>query len=191
MPRFLHWVLLMFLVIDITFVTVLPLLGQSGAVSEYQVKASFLYNFAKFVEWPPSAFPDANTPIAICIFGDDPFGTTLDDLIRGKTIDSRTLAIRRIHKPEDSKGCQVLFVSLSEDKRLSEIFASLKDSSVLTIGDTDEFADRGGAIQFLLEDAKVHFSINVDAIQRAHLTVSAKLLALAKIVHDGAHPKGG
>jgi hypothetical protein len=166
-------------------------LGQSGGISEYDVKAIFLYNFAKFVEWPANAFPDAKAPITVCIFGDDPFGSTLDDIVRGKTINDRGLTIRRIRKPEDTRGCQILFVSNTEDRRLSAILASVSGSSVLVIGDSEDFADLGGGIQFFLEDTKVHFAINVDAIQRAHLSVSAKLLALAKIVHDGSRPKGG
>jgi hypothetical protein len=164
--------------------------GQSSGISEYEVKASFLYNFAKFVDWPPSAFSDGKAPIALCIFGDDPFGTVLDDMVRGKTINDRQLVTRRVPKPEDLRLCQVVFVNDKENKRLSEIRASLKGSSTLVIGDSDNFADRGGTIQFFLEDSKVHFAINVDALQRAHLSISAKLLALAKIVHDANRPKG-
>lgn len=180
------WTILLVCVVTV----ILPSIGQSSDISEYEVKASFLYNFAKFVEWPPNSFADANAPITFCILGEDPFGTFLDDIIRGKTINGRELTIRRIRKSEDMKGCHVLFISDKENSHLSEILASLKGSSALMIGDSEGFTDHGGAIQFFWEDTKVHFSINVDAIQRAHLGVSAKLLALANIVHDGSRLKG-
>jgi len=162
--------------------------GQSSGPGEYDVKASFIYNFTKFIEWPASTFPDAKAPITISVLGENPFGTTLDEIVRGNTINSRTLVIRRIRKLEEIKGSQVLFISGSEDKRLPEILSSVKDTDVLVIGEAEGFANHGGTIQFFLEQGKVRFSINIDAIQRTHLSVSAKLLALAKIVHDGSRP---
>jgi hypothetical protein len=183
-------ILFMCAVTAILIGSILPSIGQSSGISEYEVKASFLYNFAKFVEWPPSAFADKNAPITFCILGEDPFGTVLDDIVRGKTINDRELVIRRTRRLEDMKGCQVLFISDKENQHLSEIVAGLKGSSVLMIGDSEAFTDHGGAIQFFFEDTKAHFFINIDAIQRAHLSVSAKLLALAKIVHDGSPPRG-
>jgi hypothetical protein len=165
--------------------------SQSSATTEYDLKLAFLFNFAKFVEWPPDAFPSEKAPITLCVFGTDPFGRALDEIVQGKTANNREFAIRRTMKPEDLRGCQIIFISDAERGRLAEVFESLKRSSVLVVGESDGFAQRGGCIQFYLEGNKVRFSINVDAVQRAHLTVSSKLLALARIVHDESHPKGG
>jgi hypothetical protein len=124
------------------------------------------------------------------VFKHDPFGTALDEVIRGKTINNRVILARRINELPDLKPCQVVFVNSAEDKLLSEILNSLKGTSALVVGESEGFAERGGEIQFFLEDNKLRFAINVDAIHRARLTVSSKLLALAKIVHDQDHRKG-
>lgn len=167
-----------------------PLSSQSAPSVEYQVKAAFLFNFAKFIEWPTDAFPDEKTPITVCVFRYDPFGGALDDVIRGKTINNRELAVRRITGLPDLKGCQLLFISDREDKLLDEIEKNVKGASILVVGEGPEFAERGGSVQFFLEQNKLRFAINVDAVQRARLQVSSKLLALARIVHDSGHPKG-
>ena len=165
--------------------------GQSSAATEYDLKLAFLFNFAKFVEWPSDAFSNDKSPITICVFGADPFGKSLDNIIQGKTADNREFAVRRTNKPEELHGCQIVFISDAERGRFAEGFQGLKHSSVLVVGESDGFAERGGCIQFYLDEKKVRFVINVDAIQRAHLTVSSKLLALARIVHDDGHSKGG
>jgi hypothetical protein len=167
-----------------------PLQPQSAPSVEYQVKAAFLFNFAKFIEWPPDTFPSEKTPIALCVFRYDPFGSALDEVIRGKAINNRELSARRIDELSQLKGCQVVFVSEREDKLLPETLNSVKGTNVLLVGESAEFAERGGAVQFFLEENKLRFAVNVDAVQRAHLQMSSKLLALAKIVHDGGHSKG-
>ena len=158
---------------------------------EYQLKAAFLFNFAKFFEWPTDAFESAKAPISICVFRHDPFGGALEEVIREKAINNRELQARRINEPSELKTCQLVFVSDREGRQLPEILNSLKGSSALVVGEGADFADRGGAIQFFLENNKLRFAINVDAIQRARLQASSKLLALARIVHDKDHPKGG
>jgi uncharacterized protein DUF4154 len=168
----------------------IPPQPQSAPSVEYQVKAAFLFNFAKFIEWPSDAFPDAKTPITLCVFRYDPFGSALDEVIRGKTINNRELAARRIDELSQLKGCQLVFVSGREDRLLSETLNNVKGASVLVVGEGAEFAERGGGVEFFLEENKLRFAINVDAVQRARLQVSSKLLALARIVHDGGHPKG-
>jgi hypothetical protein len=157
---------------------------------EYQLKAAFLLNFAKFVEWPPETFASDTTPILICVFKYDPFGAALDEILRGKNINNRDLVARHVKELSELRSCQLLFVSEKEDKSLPEILRSLRGTSVLVVGESEDFAQRGGGIQFLLETNKLRFAVNVDAVQRARLSVSAKLLAMAKIVHDPDHPKG-
>jgi YfiR/HmsC-like len=165
--------------------------AQTSPSVEYQVKAALLFNIAKFVEWPPDVFKSDTAPITICVLGNDPFGSALDDVLRGKTINNREILARRVKELPNLKRCQVVFISETEDKQMSEIINSLKGSSTLTVGESKDFAERGGEIQFYVEENKVRFSANVDAVQRARLIVSSKLLALARIVHDQGHTNGG
>jgi YfiR/HmsC-like len=167
------------------------ILSQGTPSVEYQLKAAFLFNFAKFVAWPPDAFPGGNAPITLCVFRHDPFGSALDEVIREKAINNRELLARRIHDLPELRTCQLVFVSEREEKQLPEILDILKGASALVVGESTDFAERGGAVQFFLESNKLRFAINVDAIQRARLQASSKLLALARIVHDNGHPKGG
>lgn len=167
-----------------------PLRAQSSPTVEYQVKAAFLLNFARFVEWPPDAFESDKTPIAFCVFRQNPFGSALDDITDGKTINNRGLLVRHIQELPDLKSCQIVFVSDAEDQYLPAILDTLKASSALVVGESDRFAERGGGIQFYLEAEKVRFSVNVDATKSARLNVSSKLLALARIVHDASPAKG-
>jgi YfiR/HmsC-like len=163
---------------------------QAAPSVEYQVKAAFLFNFAKFIEWPRDAFPNEKTPINLCVFRHDPFGSALEEVIREKAINNRGLLAERINDLAELKACQLVFVSGREEKQLPEILNSLKGASALVVGESADFAERGGAVQFFLENNKLRFAINVDAIQRARLQASSKLLALARIVHDSGHPKG-
>jgi hypothetical protein len=163
---------------------------QTGDSIEYQLKAAFLFNFAKFVEWPQTSFQNERAPITLCVFRYDPFGSSLSDVIRGKTINNRSLAARTINELPELKGCQLVFVSEREDRYLPEIVGSLKGASVLVVGESEGFADRGGAVQFFLENNKLRFAVNVDAVQRSRILVSSKLLSLARIIHDAGQPKG-
>jgi len=178
------------LAVFLTLAAAIPTWAQASSSVEYQVKAAFLFNFAKFIEWPPSAFQNEKSPITVCVFGYDPFGSALDEIIQGKAINNRGLLARRINELPDLKGCQLVFVSAKEEKRLPEILNSLKGTNVLLVGEGENFAERGGGIQFYLKNNRLRFAVNVDAVQRAHLTVSSRLLALARIVHDPGHPKG-
>lgn len=163
--------------------------SQDATPVEYQVKAAFLLNFAKFIEWPADVFQDEKTPIYVCIFRYDPFNRVLDDILQGKVINNRQVAARRVVELSELKACQIVFVSEREEKRLPDVLNRLKDSSVLVIGETGTFAERGGGIQFFLEDHRLRFAVNVDALRKARLNVSSKLLALARIVHDQSYPK--
>jgi hypothetical protein len=162
----------------------IALTAQTKAASEYQVKAAFLYNFAKFVDWPPSAFADAKQPLDICVYGHDPFGTALEDALLGKRIGERRISLGRAVQFQDLAGCHVVFVDASARESAADLVNRLKGRAVLLVGETDGFAASGGTIQFTIEDNRVHFVINPDAADRAGLKISSKLLALAKIVRD-------
>jgi hypothetical protein len=163
---------------------------QTAPSVEYQVKAAFLPNFARFIDWPQDPTQSEKAPITICVFRYDPFGSALDEIIQGRNINNRQVLARRIKELVELKTCQIVFVSEREDKLLPEILNNLKGASVLVVGESDAFAERGGTIQFFLENNKLRFAINVDAAERARLNVSSKLLALARIVHDQRTTKG-
>src|SRR5260370_10642636 len=145
----------------------IPARPQAAPSVEYQVKAAFLFNFAKFVAWPQDAFQTEKTPITRCVFRHDPFGSALNEVIREKAINNRELLARRVNDLPELKTCQLVFVSGREEKQLPEILNSLKGASALVVGEGEDFAERGGAVQFFLENNKLRFAINVDAIQRA------------------------
>ena len=153
--------------------------GAGVAFSEYQVKAAFLYNFAKFVEWPST---EEAAPVKIGILGDDPFGDYLDDAIRGKTIRGRPIEARRFRYVDDLQVCDILFISDSEAKRLPEIIKTLSGVPVLTVGEGRDFAEEGGMIGLVLEAGKVRFDINNKAAKASGITVRSQLLQLARNV---------
>jgi hypothetical protein len=167
----------------------LPALGQADAANGYEVKAAFLFNFAKFIEWSPGAFATPRSPFVICVLGPDPFGNVLDDTLQGKTIGDRAFTVQRLKDKADARHCHIVFVSYIESAHLAEIVESLRGAHVLLTGESNKFAVSGGTIEFTLEDNHVHLTINTDAANRSGLKFSSKLLALAKIVHDQARPK--
>jgi hypothetical protein len=156
--------------------------ARGEEVEEYQVKAAFLYNFAKFVEWPSQAFKSPMDPIAVCVLGHNPFGHALEELIRGKSVEGRGLAFRQVADAQEARTCQILFISSSEVKRFRSLYADLKTAGILTVGEAQGFATGGGVINFKLDGGHVRFEINLDAAEHEQLHISSKLLSLAQIV---------
>jgi len=156
--------------------------ARADDLAEYQVKAAFLYNFAKFVEWPERAFSGPDAPMTICVIGDDLFGPALDGL-RSKTVKNRKVVVKRVSGPGEIGGCHVLFISPADDDRMDEILLSLKGHSTLVVGDTERFVRRGGMIGFLMERNRVVFEINENSAKRAGLQISSQLLKLARTVY--------
>lgn len=153
--------------------------------SEYLIKAGFIYNFAKLTEWPSPVFPQSNSPIVIGILGNtDPFQGTLDDVLRGKQVNGHPFVVKHLKWKDEIKGCNILFVSASEAPHLDELFRAIRGLPILTIGDTPGFAQRGGMINFVLEDNRVRFDIDLQAARQADINISSRLLALARIVPD-------
>jgi hypothetical protein len=191
-PRWLsaHFILAFLIVLlSIHFVT-RPEVQAQDAPSEYQVKAAYLFNFLKFVEYPNESFMDPLAPLVIGVVGDDPFGNALPQVVMGKTVQGRDLVIHVYRAGEDFRGAHILFISASEKKRLPVILSSLHGSSVLTVSDTEGFLDAGGMIQFLNENDRVRFAINLNAATQAKLKVSSKLLSLAKVVAGSGKEPG-
>jgi hypothetical protein len=156
--------------------------AQTGPSREYQVKAVFLFNFAQFVEWPPAAFAGANSPIVIGVLGENPFGTYLDETVREEKVDNRPLEVQRYRRVDEIKTCHVLFISRSEANRLEQILVSVKDRSIVIVGDGDDFVQRGGMIRLATAQNKIRLIINVDVAKAANLTISSKLLRSADVV---------
>ncbi len=161
-----------------------------GALSEYQVKAAYLYYFSTYVDWPPESLSRTGEPLVIGVLGVDPFGAILDDTLRGKTINNRKLVVKRFQNFQDARDSHILFISSSQRDRLPSILKALEGAAVLTVAEIDQFASRGGQIAFRMEDKKVRFDINVSAVERARLKISAQLMKLGRIV-EGSGRQGG
>ena len=151
---------------------------------EYAVKAAFLFNFAKFVEWPAESFAGPASPIVLFVFGVDPFGDALKSL-KGKTANGRPIVVRYAANLGEVERCHILFVSATEKANLPNILLNTKGWSILTVGDMHGFAQDGGVINMVKEEGRVGIEINMEAAHRSRLKISSKLLALAKIVTPG------
>ena len=153
-------------------------------MSEYQVKAAFLYNFAKFVKWPESALPESSTSFTVCVLGDHGSAPAIEETIGDKTLRDKRIIVKRVASAEAARSCQILFASGSDGSDPAKIAGALAGASVLTVGEVEHFAERGGIVNFKTEDNKVRFEINSDGAKRANLDVSSQLLKLAIIVRD-------
>lgn len=150
---------------------------------EYELKAAFLYNFLLFVEWPQQSHPPTNAPLVIGVLGTDPFGNSLDEAMKGKTVSGHPIAIVRMKDARAWTNCHLLFVGQSERKNLPQILKTVAGQSVLTVGDQDRFSEQGGIINFFNEGPRIRFEINRAAAEDAGLKLDPKLLKLARIVN--------
>lgn len=156
---------------------------SAEAVSkEYQIKAAFLYNFAKFVEWPPQSFTDPGSPITIGVLGQNPFGGELEQVVKDRKINGRGVLVKTLETVEQAASVQIVFLATTEDARIPKLLAAIGDRAVLTVGESEAFASQGGAIRFVLDGDKVRFKINLTPADRAHLKIGGQLQQLAKQV---------
>jgi hypothetical protein len=172
----------------LTFLSWLAIAGYSTAhadppgFKESQLKAAFVYNFAKFVEWPADSLSHTGTPIAIGVLGDDIFRAELDKTVKGRTINGHEIVVRRIESLEQAQQTHILYVSAEKDSQFSRFQDALEGLPILTVGESATFADRGGIITFVLDGDKIRFEINVASAERAGLKISAQLQKLAKTI---------
>ena len=159
-----------------------PARAQGGPPTEYQVKAAFLYNIGKFVEWPQPAFADSAAPFVIGILGKDPFGAEIDRAVAGKTLQGRSVRVLRFAVVREIVPCHILFVGSSERERLPAVFQAIAAWPVLAVGESEDFLAAGGAVAFVVEERKVRFDIRLTAAEKAGLKISSKLLKLARNV---------
>lgn len=158
--------------------------ADGPSLDEQKVKAAFLFNFVRFVEWPAKAFDDATSPIVLGVFGNEAFGGEVERLVQDKVVNGRALRVRQIRRMAEIAGCHVLFVAGADVKGAAKMVAQIDGAPILTVGDAPGFAGAGGVINFTREQNYVRFEINVSAASHAGLTLSSKLLRLARIVHE-------
>jgi hypothetical protein len=155
--------------------------AEEHLVDEYRIKAAYLFNFAKFVEWPPEAFATAYEPIAICVLGQNPFGSILEETVRGKFVGKRGFEVRQSSSAQEAGNCHIVFVSASERARSSSLLEALKNKQVLTVTEADGVNSNVGVVSLSLKDGRVRIEIDPGAAERARLRISSKLLSLANI----------
>jgi hypothetical protein len=155
---------------------------SAGVVTDNQVEALFLFNFAHFVAWPAAAAGDSAGPFAIGVLGNEQIGSRLDETVRGESLDGRPLTVLHFHRIEDMANCQILFIDSSQAPQLHRIVATLNNRSTLTVSDIPASADQGVMIQFVEENNRIRLRVNVEAARAAGLTLSSKLLRAAELV---------
>ena len=155
-----------------------------GGLTESQIKAGFIFNFLRFVEWPPKAFGTSSTPITVCVVGDSPITALLNEAVAGKTVEGRAVAVKHLQPADESHGCHLVFVSAAEAHHSSRMLDSLKGASVLTVGEVAGFSQSGGILNFSTQDNRVKLELNLDAAAHANLKISAKLIAVSRLVNE-------
>ena len=155
---------------------------RAEGVSEYELKAAFVFNFAKFTEWPEDSFSGPDDPFVVGVLGDDPIASMLERNLAEKTIRDRRLVTRRFDGVNALERCHVLFIATSEAPRIDAALQAVGHHPVLTVGETQGFAQRGGMIGFLMEGTRLRFEVNLDAAERTNLRISSQLLKLATLV---------
>jgi hypothetical protein len=170
-------------ILALSLVLLLPASSAGAKIThEYDLKAAFVFHFAQFVKWPPEAWPGRGSPLTIGILGEDPFGKSLDEIIANETVDGHKLLVRRFQNLNQIDSCQILFISASEKDRLGSILSRLGHRSILTVGETEDFAQRSGMIGFVISEKRLRLAVNVAAASAANLTISSKLLRQSQIV---------
>jgi hypothetical protein len=159
---------------------IVPGVVQGQTADEYQVKAAYMYNLAKFVDWPSDAFETPSQPIVFCVLGQTPLNRPLEDALAGKVVGARPLVFRQITDSKQAGECKVLFINLPDKKRYRPTLDLVKSLHVLTVGEADDFTEQGGVARFLLDEGRVRLEFNLDAADDAKLHVSSKLLSLGK-----------
>jgi hypothetical protein len=168
----------------------LPLVAPAQNVTQYEVKAAMLYRFAQFMDRPTNRLAKTNAPLIFGIVGQDPFGDSIDAVLKGQKIGDRAIRIERHAQPVIPTSCHLLFVSSSLAGETEKIIASLSTNAVLTVGETEDFTRQGGHIRLYLEENRVRFEINLAAMERSGLKLHSQVMKLAtRITRDGKDVK--
>ena len=158
--------------------------AQGGELTtERKIQAGYLLNFARYVEWPPAAFANSVSPVCIGVLGEDPFGGFLDDTVRGEMVRGHPIVVRRERSPDALRDCHIVFIAVADSEKQGQFLASFSGKPILTVGNENGFAARGGIVNFFLENERVRFEISRAASQRSGLKMHPQLLRLARVVH--------
>lgn len=155
-----------------------------------QVKAAYLYNFGRYVKWPPNVAADHDPGFAICVLGQDPLGLTLSAAVAGERLNGRAVTVRRIATAPEASGCRILFINADQSAHLHNLLAGLDQSAVLTVSDIPDFLEQGGMIQFVEERDTVRFKVDLAHVSSARLALSSELLRVAAAVQGSGRPGG-
>lgn len=150
---------------------------------ELRVKAAFLFNFAKFVTWPPGKLAGPTDPILFCVLERDPLAPALQEALSGKSVDAHPLALRRVARTDELRDCHIAYLGALDSARLPAALQALAGSGALSVYDSDA-AQRGGIVRFYLDERKIRFEINVSGAEREGLQLSSRLLGVATVLKD-------
>jgi hypothetical protein len=159
--------------------------AQDSQISESDLKAAFLFNFTKFIEWPPEVFAGEGTTMNVGVYGNEEFTKTLRTLLADKKAHGRPFTVKRLSNPAEAKTCQILYFQESESRKMQLAYETIKKLPILTVGESDDFLDHGGMFNLFFEDKQLRFEVNPATAENAKLTVSSKLLRLAKKIRKG------
>jgi len=161
-----------------------PAHAQISSTEEYRLKFAFLFNIAKFVDWPADSFPSPQAPLNICIVGRDPFDTDLELQVTERAVNGHPYMIRTLRASDDLAACHIIFLPAGSASSLPEILKQVGSSGAITVGESAGFASRGGTVNFVVEGSRLRFEVNLHASQRARFRISSRLLSLARIVRQ-------
>ena len=156
--------------------------AATAPITEAQVEAAYLYNFAKFVEWTEQSFASGSAPVQICVLNDSAFQSTLKQMVSSRSIDGRPVQVLSVQTAADAQNCHILFIAAAQEKQAGTVLDSLRNSGILTVGETQDFLKHGGMIGFELLNGRVQFEVNLKAANQAGLHISARLLSVANRV---------
>ena len=171
------------LAVAVVWIAGTPLsIAEEPQASEYQVKAAFIINFPKYVDWPAEAFAQTNSPIVIAVLGETKVSGEIQKLIAGRTVNGREIVLKRLASGEESVVCHILFVPEAEQQRSPNLLAKVRDSGVLTVGESEDFLERGGTINLALRGGKIALQVSLLAADKARIKIGSKLLGVASVV---------
>lgn len=163
--------------------SLLPLSLEAIEARETAIKAAYLYNFTQFVEWPETAFHDPDQPFIIGVYGPNPFGRLLDEIVQGQQVSGRRIETRYLSDTREIPGCHILFISRTANLTMAELDAATAARPVLTVSDARRFARHGGMVGFVTDRNRVRFEVNLGSARQAGLNLSSRMLRLAIIIN--------